>query len=235
MALPPDTPNEAFLREVEENYRRDQIEGFAKSYGKWILIVVVVFLAAVGGWLYWQQHQAEQAAEDSEELHRIFADVSQQNLKTVPKRLDALEESSSDAVRALALLTQAAVALEGNDRKLAIAKYRELAEDKGLPDAFRNIATIRRTATEFDAITPEQVIARLEPLATPGSPWFGSAAEMVALAHLKAGRDKQAGQIFAQIAADPQVPQTLRSRAVQIAGTLGVDASGSLPAIQQQD
>ena len=40
MALPPDNPdapdatNEAFLREVEDNLRREQMETFAKRYGK---------------------------------------------------------------------------------------------------------------------------------------------------------------------------------------------------------
>jgi hypothetical protein len=37
--------------------------------------------------------------------------------------------------------------------------------------------------------------------------------------------------MFAAIAADQGVPDTLRSRAAQIAGTLGVDASASLPGI----
>ena len=38
--------------------------------------------------------------------------------------------------------------------------------------------------------------------------------------------------MFAQIAADKQVPESIRSRAVQIAGSLGVDATASLPATQ---
>ena len=43
MALTPDTPNEAFLREVDENLRRDQLEGFAKTYGKWLVAAVSNF------------------------------------------------------------------------------------------------------------------------------------------------------------------------------------------------
>ena len=39
----------------------------------------------------------------------------------------------------------------------------------------------------------------------------------------------------AAIAADNQVPDTIRSRAVQIAGTLGVDATASLPTVARQD
>jgi len=51
LALPPDTQNEAFLREVDENLRRDQLETFAKRYGTWIIGAVVLFLIAVGAWL----------------------------------------------------------------------------------------------------------------------------------------------------------------------------------------
>lgn len=235
MALPPDTQNDAFLREVDENLRRDQMADFAKSYGTWIVLGVVLFLAAVGGWLYWQNRQAEEAARQTEELNRIFNDVAAQNLDTVPQRLEELEESSSGAIRAVALLASGAVALESNDRAKAIASYRELAEDDGLPQPYRDVATIRVTALEFDMMKPEDVIARLQPLAQAGNPWFGSAGEMTALAYLKQGQDQKAGQMFAAIAADKQVPDSIRSRAVQIAGTLGVDASASLPAFEQQD
>jgi hypothetical protein len=39
--------------------------------------------------------------------------------------------------------------------------------------------------------------------------------------------------LFAAIAADRQVPETIRNRAVQIAGTLGVDASAAVPQTAQ--
>lgn len=234
MALPTDS-SETFLREVDENYRRDRARDFLKTYGKWVAAGVVLFLAAVAGWIYWQQQQTQAAAEESEELQSVFTDIGKGQSQTAPQRLQALEQSDSDVVRASAILTQAAMALEKNDRRAAIAKYRELANDEGMADAYRDAATIRVTALEFDALRPQQVIARLEPLARPGNPWFGSAGEMTALAHLKQGRKNEAARIYAAIAADRQVPDTLRSRAVQIAGTLGVDASASLPALQQQD
>jgi hypothetical protein len=39
--------------------------------------------------------------------------------------------------------------------------------------------------------------------------------------------------MFGAIAADRKVPQSLRGRAVQIAGTLGVDATAQMPLAQQ--
>jgi hypothetical protein len=58
---------------------------------------------------------------------------------------------------------------------------------------------------------------------------------MTAMAMLKLNRKDDAGRLFAAIAADDKVPDTIRSRAVQIAGTLGIDASASLPAAARQD
>ena len=234
MALPTDS-SDTFLKEVEENYRRDRLRDFLRAYGKWLALGLVLLLAAVAGWIYWQNQKREAAAQESVELQSVFTDVGRGQTANVPQRLQSLEKSDSDVVRATAMLTSAAMALEKNDRSQALAKYRQLAGDDGMPQVYRDAATIRLTALEFDALQPQQVIARLEPLAKPGNPWFGSAGEMTALAHLRAGRKTEAGRIFAAIAADRQVPDTLRSRAVQIAGTLGVDASASLPATQQQE
>lgn len=228
MALTPDTPNEAFLREVDENLRRDQMEMFAKRYGKWLVVFVVLFLAAAGGYLYWQNRQQEQSAKLSEELTAIYNAIGAGKTEEAQKRLQPLQNSDADVVRSLALLTDAAIALEGNDRDTALDKYRALANDKGAPDAYRNLALLRSTALEFDALKPEEVVARLEPLTKPGNPWFGSAGELTGMAYLKQGQKHRAGRLFAAIAEDKQVPITMRNRAVQIAGTLGVDASAAI-------
>jgi hypothetical protein len=52
---------------------------------------------------------------------------------------------------------------------------------------------------------------------------------MVGMALIAKGQKPAAAQLFAKMAADPAVPDTLRTRAVQVAGTLGFDASASLP------
>lgn len=234
MALPTDS-NDTFFQEVEENLRRDRMTDFFKNYGMWVALAVILFLAAVGGWIYWQNQRSRAAAEQSEQLHALITDIAAGRNQTVPQRIDQLEKSHSDAVRASATLTGAAVALEQNKRTDAITMYRELANDKGMAQPYRDIANLRLTALEFDTIKPEEVVARLEPLAKAGNPWFGSAGEMTALALMKQGKNAEAGRLFAAIAADQQVPSSIRSRAVQVAGTLGVDASASLPGLQQQD
>ena len=231
LALSPDSSSEAFLREVDENLRRDQAQAFAKRYATIIAGALLLFLAGIGGWLYWQDRQAKLAAADSETLTAAMDDIAAKRITNVGPSLDQLANSPSEGIATEAKLAQASVALAGGNRASAIAIYRSVADDKGLALPFRDLANLRLVTLEFDSIKPEAVIARLEPLAKPGNPWFGSAGELTAMAMLKQGRKAEAGRLFAAIAADNDVPDTIRSRAVQIAGTLGVDATASLPGI----
>jgi len=230
LALPPDSGG-SFISEVDENLKRDQARDFATKNLPWLIAAFVLFLAAVAGYLYWQHHQSQKAAEQSEQLAQIFRDVGTPAEKNVPARLEQVSREGGDVTRATARFAKAAVALESNDRQAALTEYANISADNGLPDAYRDLATLRRTAIEFDTLKPEEVIARLQPLTKAGNPWFGSAGELTAMAMLKQGKKAEAGRMFASIAADTQVPETIRSRAVQIAGTLGVDASASAPVL----
>jgi hypothetical protein len=232
LAQPPDI-NETFLREVDENLRRDQMRDFAKKYGNWIIAAVILFLAASGGFIWWKQHQVKRSEAQVEEISTVYQDIGAGKSAKAPPKLDELAKSGNKAVRASALFTSAALALEKNDHKLAIAEYREISGDSGFPQAYRDAALIRQTALEFDQIKADEVISRLSPFAKPGNPWFGTAGEMTALAMIKQGKKGEAGRLFAAIAKDKSVPDAIRARSVQIAGSLGVDASSALDSLAQ--
>ena len=221
--------SETFLREVDENLRRDQMQDFFKRYGTWLIIAVVLFLAASGGFIWWKQHEVKRSAAEVEKLAAIYKDIGSGKVDQAPQQLDELSKSGSKAVLASALFARAALALQQNDNKLAISTYKSIADDDGLPKPYRDAALVRQTALEFDQLQPGDVIARLQPLAKPGEPWFGSAGEMTALALVKQGKRQEAGQLYLAIAKDPGVPETIRARAIQVAGSLGVDASSALP------
>jgi hypothetical protein len=227
LAQPPDI-SETFVREVDENLRRDQLQDFFKRYGTWLIVAVILFLAASGGFIWWKQHEVQRSAAQVEKLAAIYKDIGSGKTDQAPQQLDELAKSDSKAVGASAQFARAALALQQNDNKLAISTYQSIAGDSGMPKAYRDAALVRQTALEFDQLQPAEVITRLEPLSKPGEPWFGSAGEMTALALAKQGKRQEAGQLYAAIGKDPGVPQTIRARAIQVAGSLGVDASSAL-------
>jgi hypothetical protein len=227
LAQPPEV-SDPFVREVDENLRRDQMRDFFKAYGTWLVVGLVLFLAAAGGFIWWKQHQVERTQAHVEQLATIYKDIGGGDTARAPQQLEELAKSGSKAVRASALFARAALALQQNDAKLATGTYKSIAEDDGMPKAYRDAALVRQTALEFDQLQAQQVIARLEPLSRPGEPWFGSAGEMTGLALIKQGRKREAGQLFVAIARDRGVPETIRARAVEVAGSLGVDPGAAL-------
>lgn len=223
MALTPRN-EEAFLREVDEEVRKQQIGDFWRRYGILLVVVVVISLASFGAYLWWQHDQHAKAGVAGEEFTKALADITQNRETAAKPVLDKLAASSNEGYAANARLTLAAVALTKNDPKAAIAQYKAIVADQSLAQPHRDLALIRQTAVEFDVLPPQQVIDRLKPLAVEGGPWFGSAGEMVALAYAKMGKRDLAGPLFAALAKDANVPQTLRDRARRLAGVYGVDA-----------
>ncbi|MDB5718596.1 MAG: hypothetical protein JWM38_2023 [Sphingomonas bacterium] len=226
MALTPQN-NEAFYREVDDELRREQLATVWQRYGRIALIVIALALVAFAGYLWWQHERTKQAGRDSEALTAVLTDLGTGKTAGAKAKLDQLAQSSRPAYSATARLTSAAMAIEANDTKGAVTQYRAIADDSSVPAAFRDLALIRQTALEYDALPPADVIARLKPLAVTGNPWFGSAGEMVAVAHLKMNQPALAGPIFAAIARDEAVPETIRSRAARMAGVLGVDVAAA--------
>jgi hypothetical protein len=232
LALPPDS-SDVFLREVDENLRRDRARDFGKKYGSWLIGALMLFLLASGGYIYSQHRQQQQAERQVEQLASIYRNIGSGTIGRAPQQLDQLARDGGPALRASALITSAAIALEKNDVKAATAKFREIASDEDLPKPYRDLALLRQTALEFDTLKPEEVIARLEPLAKSGSPWFGSAGDMTAAALFKQGKKAEAGRLYGAIAKDRTVPESIRARSVQIASSLGVDASSAMPGLAQ--
>src|SRR4051812_48384589 len=67
LALKPED-GETFLREVDEELRRDQMNRFVKRYGWAIVGAFVLVMGAVGGWIWWQNHRQEAVAKEGETL-----------------------------------------------------------------------------------------------------------------------------------------------------------------------
>jgi hypothetical protein len=221
LALTP-TDNQAFLREVDDDLRRDQMTGFARKWGKIIAVVVVVGLIALAAFLYWQHRRSQQAAEHGEQFVGVLDDVGVGKATANDPRLAALAQSSEVGYRAVARLTQASLAAR-TDVAGAAKSFRAIADDAALPQPVRDLALVRATTLEFDTLKPAEIVARMKPLAQPGAPWFGSAGELTGLAYLRMNRRDLAGPLFAKIAADDRVPGPLRGRTASLATSLGQD------------
>lgn len=228
MALTPEQragSDEAFLREVDDAVRASDLKNFWTRYGRWLVLAIIVGLGAFGGWIIWDRQTTSAADEKGEAFVLALDKLQAGNEKGARADLAKLAKSDHPAYRAMASLVDAnLIGQKPENRAAAIAAYGKVAADQSAPQIFRDLALIRQVAAQFDTLQPQQVVDKLKPLAKPGNPWFGSAGELTALAYLKMNKPNLAGPIFAQISQQDGVPQALRARAQQMAGSLGVDA-----------
>ena len=222
MAQPPET-NEAFLREVDEELSYDRLMGFARSYGRTVLIIIGLGLAGLAGGLWWHSHQADVAGQQGEQLSAAIKDLSAGKADGVSAKLAPLLANGNEGYRASAKLLTASMAQEKGDLAGAIAGFKAVAADTNLDQNWRDVALVRQTAAEYDTLAPDVVIDRLKGLSIPGKPWFGTAGEMVAIAYLKQNKPNLAAPLFAEIARDKTIPPSIADRARQMATSLGAD------------
>lgn len=231
VAKPP--AEDAFLREVDEELRQEQMIAMWKRYGRIALIAAAVLLLALGGYLFWRAEAEKKREAQGELMGGLIADVQASRKSEAAKKIDQLVREGSPGYRVSALFIRAALATENGDRKAAAAIYAGVARDEDAPQPYRDIALIRQTLLEYDGLPPQQVIDRLRPLTIPDNAFFGTAGELSAIAMLQTGRAAEAGRLLAQVARDKETPASLRARAARLATSLGVDVDASAPAAKE--
>ncbi len=224
MARTPQT-DQAFLREVDDEVRRERMTKLAQRYGMMIAVAVVVVLLAFGGILFWQHHREAAAGERGDQLTAAMASLSAGNADKARLSLDTLGGTGDKGYAPLAHLLLADMAVRDGKLPDAVNRFMAVANDEGIAQPLRDLALVRATALGFDTLAPQEVMRRMTPLIGTGRPWTGSAGELIALAQLKQGQGKAAAATLAVVAKDVTVPRTLRERAAQLAADLGVDVT----------
>ena len=219
-SLPP--TEDAFVREVDDELRREQMVNAWKHYGRIAAGVLIIFLIALAAFLFWRAEQRKAAEQQGETMGALIADVQAGRKTDAAKKVDDLVANGGPGYRVAGLMTKAALAIDRGDTKAAAAIYAGIAADADLAQPFRDVALIRQTLLEYDTLPAQKIIDRLKPLTVEGNPFFATAGEMTAIAMLQLNRKAEAGRLLASVARDKTAPDSLRVRTARLATSLGV-------------
>jgi hypothetical protein len=233
LAVKPKDDKDVFLREVDEELRKERVNTFVTRYGTYLIAGALLFLAAIGGWMWWRHSQNVEAGALSEKLIQADEQLTQNNAKGAADKIDELVNSDRQGYRIAGLFLRANAQEATNAIPAAIETLKGIANDGDVPQPYRDAALIRQTLLEFDSLPPDQVIQRMRPFAQEGNAWHGTAGEMVGIALMRQQKNAEAGRVFEAIARDRSVPAPIRQRAIQIVSTLGIDAVQVEPSIAE--
>jgi hypothetical protein len=198
--------------EVDEEVRREQLKKLWDKYSIYFIALMVLVVAAVGGWRGYQYLEAKKAAEAGAAFEKAV-ELSEQDKHTEAEAaFTDLAAKAPSGYRTLARLRAAAEAA-ARDPKAAAKIYDDIAADRGVGGEWQDLAKIRAAGLLLDSAGYADMQQRLETSATPKSTFRHSAREMLALSAWRNNDMTAARKWLDAIAEDGETPPGLRSRA----------------------
>jgi hypothetical protein len=213
------------FQEVDEEVRREQIRKLWDRYGILVVIAAFAIVAGVGGWRYYEWRQLNAAAQfgDAYLAAQTLADDGKH--AEADAALEKLSQDGSSGYRVLARLKDAAD-LSTTDQKAAVSAYDRIAEDHGVPQSLRDLATIRAAMLLIDSTPLSDMALRLEPLTSSTSTFRHTARELLALSAWRVGDTAAARRWADMIMTDGETPSSLRQRVEVLMALLPPAAKG---------
>jgi hypothetical protein len=203
--------SDAFIREVDEDLRQKQINALWKKYGKFVIGIAVGIVVVVAGRGIYTSVVEGKYAEQAE-LYNAAVSVNEAEMSTA---LEPLLSSDVEGYQVLATFKKAELALGNDDTMAAIAILDEFAKSGSANQVYKDVATIQAAMLELDTASLDQVRARLSLILNGDNKYQYMAAEIMALAELKAGETNAAKSRLEALVADELASGSIKTRAEQ--------------------
>jgi hypothetical protein len=204
--------SEQFIREIDEELRRDQLIKLWERYGGYVIAVAVLIVAATAAWRGWDWYQTREGVKAGSRFEAAVALAESGKHAEAEQQFEALAKDGTWGYRLLSRMRLAAE-IGLRDRAAGAAAYDAIAADTSVEAPVRDLARLSAVLLLLDSAQPSEIAARIEPLTSASSPFRHQARETLALAHYRIGELDAARKIFAELSADPDTPPAVHSRA----------------------
>ncbi|CAN7348177.1 tetratricopeptide repeat protein [Mesorhizobium caraganae] len=205
--------DDSFIREVNDEIRREQAQALWDRFGPAILglaILVVLGTAAFVGYRYWDESRANRSGDAFSQALKLANDGKSDDALAA---LQQLEKDGYGAYPLLARMRAATVKADKGDFAAAVADFDGVAADTAIPQGIRDMARLRAALLLVDHGSFADVSSRVEALTADNNTLRHTAREALGLAAWKEGKTQDALKLFDQIAADDGAPRNARQRA----------------------
>ena len=198
--------SDTFIREVDEELRRDQLKLIWKRFAPLIIgvcVLIVVVTAGYSGWTWWQDRKASQAGD---RFMEALAKIEGGDRAAGETELASIASDSDAGYSALARLRLAGEKAVAGAKKEALDAYDAVAADNSVPQPLRDLARIRAAILALDTGDVAGAKERATPLNVAGNAWRHAAREVIGTANYQAGDLQGARDAFAEVQQDAQTP-----------------------------
>lgn len=196
------------FHEVDEAVRKDELKEWWGRWGTWVVAGAVAVVVGVTALVGWRQYDASRRAEASAAYSAALAQIPQDKAAA----LTAFENQAKNAPEPYRSLAALVAAQLREPLEAQVTALLEVAPT--LPSAeLTDLANVVAAYKSIDSPKAEEMVGKLEPLASPDRPFRLSVRELQAMLAVRKGDLKRARELWTEITKDPQVPQAAAQRA----------------------
>ena len=201
-----------FMREVDQDYRRERTMRFLSRYQVLIALVVVAIVGGAGLWRYTVERRIAAAEADNSRLAAADRDARDGAADAARKGFSAL---AADGVTGYPLLAgmREAEEVAATDPEGAAKRFDAIATGEGGSQAMRDAARYRGAVLRVDREDPKAFENQYGRFAVDTFAFHPGMRELLALTALKRGDSEAAQRYLGEIIIDGAAPGQLRNRA----------------------
>ncbi|MDX1974699.1 MAG: hypothetical protein SFT92_03380 [Rickettsiales bacterium] len=201
-----------FLREIEEDIRRQRLAELWSKLGKAAVIASVTIVLVTVVYVLWQNHRASYQAEQTSLLLRGMERLQSSDYRGAVELFDTIIVDSNANYQALALL-QKAQALKA------------LGDEAGVKATLQALAALQ-SKNPIAGLAPVLAADASDTLIEPvkDSPFYYSQQEARAWQLLKQAKPKEAALVLQELINDRASPSSMRKRAQELLALVAPDA-----------
>jgi hypothetical protein len=208
--------DDGFLREVEEEIRRERYEKIWREYGTFILIGAGLIVFGVLAYKYIENQRIEAAQTTGARYEEALGMVAAGKEGSAAAEFETIVKDGSGGYPALSRLQLAGALLKEDKKQEALAAYEALAADTSADKMLRDFAALQAASVQMGSAGFTEMENRLTPLMSDDNPWRFSARELLGVAAFQAGKPgSEVRTILAPLLVDQETPKTITDR-VQI-------------------
>jgi hypothetical protein len=216
-----------FIREVDEAVRQERWLKLWKQYGTYLIAAVAAIVLGTAAGIGWREYQTSARLDEARRFIAATEMLEAGQHETAALAFESLAADARSGYRDLARLRVAAARAAAGDpagRQSALGEVTAAADAADVRQLGR-LLVLQRDVDQGTGAAAED----LEPLTRDGVPWRHSAAEMQALAQIRAGQTDAARDTLRSLADDPMAPVNLSRRAAELLAALGEPAAAEVP------
>lgn len=213
--------SEEFIREVDEDLRRDQMKKLWLRYGSALVGLAVLVVAGTAGKVAWDHWRQQERAAEALQFAAAEDALSAARDAEAADQFAALAADGKTGFVALSRLKEAEAKLALKDQPGAIAALVDLSAITNDGPILRDLGVLLAAERQLDSADPAELTRTLEPLATADAPWRNQARELLALVAIRAGDLDKARQILVELSKEVGVPPSQQRRADELLQAIG--------------